>query len=84
MGLIAMIYDWHWAEAERQYRQAIALNPNYATAHHWYAEYLTLVGRFDEGLAEIQLAETLDPLSVIISSDHCKYLLLARRYRQCH
>jgi TolB-like protein/DNA-binding winged helix-turn-helix (wHTH) protein/Tfp pilus assembly protein PilF len=87
LGLIAMNYDWNWAEAERQYRQAIALNPNYATAHHWYAEYLTLVGRFDEGLAEIRVAETLDPLSVIVSTDHCKYLLLARRYdsaiKQC-
>ena len=80
LGMIAMNYDWNWAEAERQYRQAIALNPNYATAHHWYAEYLASMGRFDEGLAEIQVAEQLDPLSLIISSDHGKILFLARRY----
>jgi tetratricopeptide (TPR) repeat protein len=82
-----MNYDWNWGEAERQYRQAIAINPNYATAHHWYAEYLTAVGRFDEGLAEIGVAEQLDPLSLIISSDHCKYLYVGRKYdsaiKQC-
>jgi tetratricopeptide (TPR) repeat protein len=87
LGLIAMNFDWNWGEAERQYRQAIAINPNYATAHHWYAEYLTAVGRFDEGLAEIGVAEQLDPLSLIISSDHCKYLYVGRKYdsaiKQC-
>ena len=80
LGLIAMNYDWNWAEAERQYRQAIALNPSYATAHHWYAEYLTAVGRFDEGLAEIGVAEQLDPLSVIVSGDRCKFLYFGRKY----
>ncbi len=80
LGMIAMNYDWNWAEAERQYREAIALNPNYATAHHWYAEYLALMGRFDEGLAEIQVAEGLDPLSVIISCDHGVILFLGRQY----
>src|SRR5262249_39228989 len=80
LGLIAMNYDWNWTEAERQYRQAIALNPNYPTAHHWYAEYLTLVGRSEESLAEIQVAQQLDPLSLIISSDRGKYLHMRRQY----
>ena len=40
LGLIAMNHDWDWATAEREYKRAIELNPNYPTAHHWYAEYL--------------------------------------------
>jgi DNA-binding winged helix-turn-helix (wHTH) protein/TolB-like protein len=82
LGLIAMNFDWDWATAEKEYRRAIALNPNYATAHHWYAEYLAAVGRADESVAEIGRARALDPLSVIINSDTGKYLYFARRYDQ--
>lgn len=80
LALIAMNYDWDWAEAERQYRLAIQLNPNYATAHHWYAEYLVLVGRFPEGLAQIKRAQELDPFSVIIQTDAGKLFCMARQY----
>jgi tetratricopeptide (TPR) repeat protein len=59
---------WNFSEAEREYKRAIELNRNYATAHHWYSNYLWLVsGRFDEAMAEIRLAQQLDPLSPIIS-----------------
>lgn len=61
-------YDWNFAEAEREYRLAIGLNPNYATAHQWYAEFLSAMSRFDEAKAEIRRAEDLDPLSPIIQS----------------
>jgi DNA-binding winged helix-turn-helix (wHTH) protein/TolB-like protein/Flp pilus assembly protein TadD len=61
-------YDWNFAEAEREYRRAIELNPNYATAHQWYAEFLSAMRRFDEARAEIRRAEELDPLSPIIQS----------------
>ncbi len=68
MGLIANNYDWDWPTAEREYKRAIALSPNYATAHHWYALYLMHMGRFDESLKEMTKAQELDPLSLIIGS----------------
>jgi TolB-like protein/DNA-binding winged helix-turn-helix (wHTH) protein/predicted negative regulator of RcsB-dependent stress response len=80
LGLIAMNYDWDWETAEREFRQASELNPNYATAHHWYAEFLVAVGRFDESLAEIKRARELDPLSLIINTDMGKVLYYSRRY----
>ena len=80
LALIAMNYDWAWSEAERLYQKAIALNPQYATAHAWYGEYLVFMGRFDEGFAEFSRARELDPLSVIIATDVGKALFVARRY----
>ncbi len=82
LGAISNNWDWDWARAEREYKRAIELNPNYATAHHWYAEYLVLVGRFDEGMTEIKRAAELDPLSLIISTDTGTYLLLGRKYTE--
>ena len=64
-----LYFDWDWAAAEREFRQALAINPNYATAHHWYHEFLTAMGRFEEQTAEILLAQELDPLSLIINTD---------------
>jgi TolB-like protein/DNA-binding winged helix-turn-helix (wHTH) protein len=80
LGVIAQIYDWDWATAEKEYRRAIELDPNYATAHHWYAEELALVGRFDEALAEIERARQLDPLSLIIGADRGVIFYEARQY----
>ena len=62
-------YDWDWEGAEREFKQAIALNPNYATAHHWYSVYLTARERHAEAVAEIERAKELDPLSLIIATD---------------
>lgn len=81
LGLIAGNYDWDWQTAEKEYRLAIELNPNYSTAHHWYGEaFLAETGRFDEALAEMKIAAQLDPLSPIISTDVGTTLYLARRY----
>lgn len=60
-------YDRDWAGAEREFKRAIELNPRYSIAHHWYAVYLTVVGRQDEALAEIKRAQELDPLSLSIN-----------------
>ncbi|MDQ3665888.1 MAG: protein kinase [Acidobacteriota bacterium] len=60
-------YDRDWAGAEREYKRAIELNPNYPIAHHWYAIYLSVVGRQREALAEIRRAQELDPLSLSIN-----------------
>ena len=62
--------SWNFSEAEREHNRAIELNPNYATAHHWYGFYLRLVrGRFDEAMAEIRLAQRLEPLSPVIGTN---------------
>jgi TolB-like protein/DNA-binding winged helix-turn-helix (wHTH) protein len=79
-ALVAQDFDWDWQTAEKEYRRAIELNPNYATAHHWYAEYLALMGRFDEASAQIELARVLDPLSLIIATDRGVILYYARQY----
>jgi TolB-like protein/DNA-binding winged helix-turn-helix (wHTH) protein/Tfp pilus assembly protein PilF len=81
LGLIAPFNDWNWADAERHYERAIELNPNYATAHHWYAEgYLMPVGRSDEAIAEMRKAQELDPLSAVIATDLGKELYFVRKY----
>jgi TolB-like protein/Flp pilus assembly protein TadD len=59
--------EFDWAGAERAYQQALAANPNYATAHQWYACLLATVGRNDEAMAEIRRAHDLDPSSLIIN-----------------
>jgi serine/threonine-protein kinase len=62
--------DWDWAGAEREFQRAITLNPRYPTAHHWYAmSCLVPVGRLDEALEEMLIAQSLDPVSSIIARD---------------
>ena len=73
-------YDWDWRGAEREYQRAIQLNPNYATAHQWYAECLSMLGRHSEAIAEIKKAYELDPLSLIINQGVGGKYLYARRY----
>jgi len=80
LAVIAQNYDWDWRTAEKEYRRAIELDPNYATAHHWYAEHLALMGRFDEAFAEIERARELDPVSLIIATDRGAILYFSRRY----
>lgn len=82
LALALMAYDRDGAAAEREYQRALALNPNYPTAHQWYAEYLTAQGRFDEALAEIKSARELDPLSLITNSIEGFVYYYARRYDQ--
>lgn len=75
-------YEWDWTGSEREFKRAIELNSNYATAHHWYGFYLTMVGRFDEAMAEMKRAQKLDPLSLIINSNLGWFLYFARQYEQ--
>ena len=70
-------YDWDFDSAGKEFRRAIELNPGYATAHHWYAWHLSLLGRYDEAIAEMKKAENLDPLSLIINADLAELLVLA-------
>ncbi len=80
LGFIAENHDWDWQTAEKEYRRAIQLNPNYATGHQLYAECLALQGRFDEAFPEIERARQLDPLSLIIATDNGAILLFAHQY----
>jgi serine/threonine-protein kinase len=82
LGYVASNYDWDWATAERTFRRAIDLNPNYATARHWYCWYLIMMGRLDEAAAQIARAQELDPLSPIISTTMGVPPFYARDYDQ--
>ena len=77
---IAQTYEWNWPLAEKEYQRAIQLNPNYAMAHHWYGEFLALQGRFDQSFQEMDRAQQLDPLSLIISADKAAFLYFSRNY----
>jgi TolB-like protein/DNA-binding winged helix-turn-helix (wHTH) protein/Flp pilus assembly protein TadD len=73
-------FDWDLDSGGREFRRAIELNPGYATAHHWYAWHLALLGRYDEAIAEMRKAESLDPLSLIINADLAELLVIAHSY----
>jgi TolB-like protein/Tfp pilus assembly protein PilF len=74
------LYGWDWVAAETEYKQAIQLNPGYATAHQWYSWHLFMVGRDNDALNELRRAESLDPLSLIINADIADALCVAHRY----
>ncbi|HEX6183607.1 MAG TPA: BTAD domain-containing putative transcriptional regulator [Pyrinomonadaceae bacterium] len=78
----ALLHNWEWEEAEKELRRAIGLNPGYPSAHHWYSEHLTAMGRCDESIAELKLAGGLDPLSLVISADLGRAFYYAREYDQ--
>jgi len=74
------LYGWDWETAETEYKRAIKLDPGYATAHQWYSWHLMMMGRNSEGILELTKAESLDPLSLIISADMADALCVARLY----
>jgi serine/threonine-protein kinase len=80
LASIKAVTDWDWQGAENEYRRAIELNPNYATAHHWYAVQLLVEGKLDQALLEIRRAQQLDPLSLGINKDFAVILLYTRDY----
>jgi tetratricopeptide (TPR) repeat protein len=80
LALIEENYDFDWPGSEKEFRRAIELDPQYATAHQWYAEFLSWQGRFDEAFAESSQARQLDPLSLIIATDHASIQYRSRHY----
>jgi TolB-like protein/DNA-binding winged helix-turn-helix (wHTH) protein/Flp pilus assembly protein TadD len=70
-------FDWDSKSADAEFRRAIELNPGYATAHHWYAWHLSLLGRNSDAIAEMKKAQNIDPLSLIINADLAELLLIA-------
>jgi TolB-like protein/Flp pilus assembly protein TadD len=82
LGYVKGRYDWDRPGAEREFRRAIELNPNYATAHYWYATELDNTGRFDEAIAEAKRAQDTDPLSLVASTVAGQTFYFSRRYDQ--
>jgi DNA-binding winged helix-turn-helix (wHTH) protein/Tfp pilus assembly protein PilF len=80
LGTILFRYEWDWAGAERELRRAVTDNPEYAHGHHDYAWFLVATGRFDEALAEMELARDADPMSPLANADVGWVYLRARRY----
>ncbi len=71
-------FDWDFADADKEFQRAIDLNPGYATAHHWYAWHLSLLGRNKEAIEEMEKAVSLDPVSPVVNADLAELLLIAR------
>ena len=81
LAAVKIFLDWDWVGAESEFKRAIDLSPNYAPAHHWYGNILLgPLGRHEEAIAELKRAQSLDPLSLIISTDVGYASYLARRY----
>jgi TolB-like protein/DNA-binding winged helix-turn-helix (wHTH) protein/Flp pilus assembly protein TadD len=80
LAFVLDLYGWNWDAAETEFKQAIKFNPGYATAHQWYSWHLFILGRNDEAMLELQRAQTLDPLSLIINADIADALCAAHRY----
>jgi len=81
LGQILVSYDFDFGGSTKEFERAIALNPNYATAHHWYGSGPPMsLGQFDRAIAELKRAQQLDPLSLIINADLGAGFVAARRY----
>jgi TolB-like protein/Flp pilus assembly protein TadD/tRNA A-37 threonylcarbamoyl transferase component Bud32 len=80
LGAAGFAYEWDWVGAEKELRRAIELNPSYATAHNFYAQYLMYLGRHNEAITEIKRAQDLDPLSPINNTVGGMAFFFARRY----
>ena len=68
LGYVALYYEWDWEQSEEEFRTTIRLDPGYSTGHQWFANYLTAMGRFDEAIREMRIAQDLDPLSLIANA----------------
>ena len=82
LGWAKLTHDWAWPDAEREFKRAIELNPGYATAHQSYGEYLLVMGRNEEALAEMRRALDLEPLSLVINAALASTFYYTRQYDQ--
>jgi tetratricopeptide (TPR) repeat protein len=80
LGYLSQTYDYDFTASEREFKRAIDINPNYATAHQWYAELLLTLGRFDESAGEYKRALEIEPLSLPINWDYARFLYMTRRF----
>jgi Flp pilus assembly protein TadD len=82
LGVVAMLYDRDWAEAERHFRRALELKPDYVPALLWYSYLLTILGRHDESLATVRHAAEVEPLAMIVHQSVSRSLHYAGRYEE--
>jgi serine/threonine protein kinase/Tfp pilus assembly protein PilF len=80
LAAVLWLHDWHWPEAEKEFKRSLELNPAYPTANHWHAEYVMTMGRHAEAIAQMKNSQTLDPLSLIINVAIGWAHYMARRY----
>jgi DNA-binding winged helix-turn-helix (wHTH) protein/TolB-like protein/Tfp pilus assembly protein PilF len=80
LAYVLVNFRWDWKSGEREFKRAIELKPNYATAHQWYAEFLGSMGRLDEAEAELAHALECDPLSLIINAEQGQPFLVPGQY----
>ena len=80
LAAVKFWYEWNWAAAEKGFRRAIRLDPNYAPAHHWYCWFLLAMGRFDEAIEAGKRALSIDPLALPINMAVGKAYFYARRF----
>jgi serine/threonine protein kinase/tetratricopeptide (TPR) repeat protein len=82
IAVISFLYKWDWAEADLEFRRAIALNASYGTAHHWYSIFLAFMNHPEEALREGRIASELEPLSTIMSLNYADLLFFLERYEE--
>jgi TolB-like protein/Tfp pilus assembly protein PilF len=82
MAFVQMFYDWNWAATEQELARAIELNPGSALTHLWAAHFLSIVGRFDEAIAEVLHAQALDPFSSGLNANVGWTFYLARQHER--
>ena len=80
LACLMMVNEWDWTGAYTEFRIGLELNPNYATGHHWYAEWLQYMGRHEEAIREISIAVELDPVSQTIVKDQGMIYYYSRHY----
>jgi len=68
LAAVLWLYDWHWQEAQTEFKRSIQLAPAYPNVNHWFGEYLSTMGRFEEAIAQLEHARELEPLSLIINA----------------
>lgn len=82
LALARFYFDWDFPEAARGFQRAIELAPGLALAHHWYAHFLSAMGLHDEAIREVRVAQELEPLWALITSDAAWFYYRARKFDQ--
>jgi tetratricopeptide (TPR) repeat protein len=80
LGVVLTKYDWNWPESEREFRQAIDLDPDYAAAHYWLSGLLAISGRSDDSIVEAEKARELDPFSPLVDLNLARSYYYGRQY----
>ncbi len=80
LAAVLWLHDWQWEEAQTEFKRSLELSPTYATANHWYFEYVMTMGRHGEAIAGMKKTQDLEPLWLIINVAVGWALYCARRY----